>query len=209
MSARRFGKSVARLGAAAIAIVPLAFYRVSALFQDPDKAFHGASQAMSRIPGLPGEFLRLAFYRMTLESCGEDCCISFGALFSKRNARLGDRVYVGTGCTLGLVTLEDDVLLASNVDVLSGAGQHTFDDLGTPIREQGGTFSRVVIGADAWIGTKCVVMADVGRGSVIGAGSVVTKPIPAGSLAVGSPARVVGRRGEARRDAAHDETAAT
>jgi maltose O-acetyltransferase len=38
-------------------------------------------------------------------------------------------------------------------------------------------------------------MADVGRRCVIGAGSVVTKPIPEDSLAVGAPARVVGRRG--------------
>ena len=41
-----------------------------------------------------------------------------------RGARIGRGVYVGPRCTLGLVTLEDDVLLAANVDVLSGSGQH-------------------------------------------------------------------------------------
>jgi acetyltransferase-like isoleucine patch superfamily enzyme len=103
---------------------------------------------------------------------------------------------VGTGCTLGLVTLEDDVLLASNVDVLSGAGQHRFDELDVPIREQGGTFDRVTVGADSWIGNRSVVMADVGRQCVVGAGSVVNKPLPPRSIAVGTPARVVGTRGE-------------
>ena len=179
-----------------LALPPVLLYRLAASALGADKAFHGASQNMSLVPGLFGEYLRRAFYRMTLEECSGDCCISFGTVLSKRGARIGRRVYVGTGCTLGLVTLEDDVLLASNVDVLSGGDQHRFEDPDTPIREQGGTFQRVTIGADAWIGNRAVVMADVGAGSVIGAGSVVTKPIPERSIAVGTPARVVGQRGE-------------
>jgi acetyltransferase-like isoleucine patch superfamily enzyme len=198
MSLKRWSKWAARALARVLVLPAVAIYRVMALFQDPDRAFHGASQGMAGVPGLLGEFLRHEFYRLTLEGFGEDCCIGYGVIFSKRGARLGRRVYVGTGCTLGLVTLEDDVLLASNVDVVSGAGQHAFGDPDVPIREQGGAFTRVVVGADAWIGTKCVVMADVGRGAVIGAGSVVTKPIAPGSLAVGAPARVVGRRGDGR-----------
>ncbi len=201
MSSRALAKHAARAGARLLVLPHVALYRVAALLHDPDKAFHGASQALAGIPGLVGEYLRHEFYRMTLEQFGEDCCISYGTIFSKRGARLGRRVYVGTGCTLGLVSLGDDVLLASNVDVLSGASQHAFDDPDTPIREQGGTFARVVVGADAWIGNRSVVLADVGKGCVIGAGSVVVKPIPDGALAVGAPARVVGRRGErARKD---------
>lgn len=170
-------------------------YSVASRFLGREKAFHGASQSLAHVPGLFGEYLRLAFYRRALDACGDDCCISYGTLFSKPGARLGERVYIGTNCTLGLVTLEDDVLLASNVDVLSGSGQHVFEDLATPVREQGGTFRRVTIGRDTWIGNRTVVMADVGQQCVIGAGSVVTKPLPPRSLAVGSPARVVGQRG--------------
>ena len=55
-------------------------------------------------------------------------------------------------------------------------------------------FERVTIGADSWIGNRSVVMADVGRRCVVGAGSVVTKALPDGSLAVGAPARPVGSR---------------
>jgi acetyltransferase-like isoleucine patch superfamily enzyme len=190
-------KSAMRAVCRALVIPHYLFYRLEAMFHDPDKAFHGASQSLARFPGLFGEYLRHEFYRLALEECGRDCCISFGTIFSKRGARLGNRVYIGTGCTLGLVTLGDDVLLASNVDVLSGSGQHGFEDVQIPIREQKGVIVRVAIGADSWIGNRCVVMADVGQGSVVGAGSVVTKPIPDRSLAVGSPARVVGIRGGA------------
>lgn len=196
VSGSRAGKTLLRFACRVFAFPHVVLYRVSAALHDPDKAFHGASQALAGWPGLLGEFVRHEFYRMTLEEFGEDCCISYGALFSKRGARLGRRVYIGTGCTLGLVTLGDDVLLASNVDVLSGSGQHAYDDPGVPIREQGGRFVRVTIGADAWVGNQSVVMADVGKGCVVGAGSVVTRPIPDFSIAVGAPAKVVGKRGE-------------
>jgi len=199
MSWRRFAKRIARMFFRVVAAPHVLLYRISATLHDPDKAFHGASQSLARVPGLFGEFLRYEFYRVTLEDCGEDCCISFGTIFSKRNARLGSRVYIGTGCTLGLVTIGDDALLASNVDVLSGSGQHAFDSDRIPIREQGGVVKRVTVGADAWIGNRSVVMADVGPGAVVGAGSVVTKPIPSLALAVGTPARVVGTRGHSHK----------
>lgn len=175
-------------------------YRITAAFVPPDKAFHGASQRAALWPGIVGEYRRREFYRMTLEECSDDCCLSFGTIFSKRGARVGKRVYVGTHCNLGLVTLGDDVLLASGVDVLSGSGQHHFEDPDKPVREQGGEFKRVSIGFDTWIGNKTVVMADVGSQCVVGAGSIVTGPLPDRSIAVGAPARVVGERGaQARR----------
>ncbi|MGH9708570.1 MAG: hypothetical protein ACRD5R_17610, partial [Candidatus Acidiferrales bacterium] len=48
----------------------------------------------------------------------------------------------------------------------------------------------VLIGANCWIGAGAIVMADIGEGPTIGAGAVVANPIPAGSVAVGNPARV-------------------
>lgn len=170
-------------------------YQVTALFVDRDKAFHGASQRVSLWPGIVGEYRRREFYRLTLDECSDDCCLSFGTVFSKRHARIGRRVYVGTHCNLGLVTLGDDVLLASGVDVLSGSGQHRFEDPDRPVREQGGAFKRVSIGFDTWIGNRTVVMADVGARCVVGAGSIVTGPLPDRSVAVGVPARIVGERG--------------
>jgi acetyltransferase-like isoleucine patch superfamily enzyme len=195
-------KSLARAAARLAAVPAWLGYRLFALFVDGDRAFHDASQAVSLWPGLPGDYVRREFYRMSLASCSDDCCISFGTILSKRGAVIGRRAYVGTHCNLGLVTLEDDVLLASHVDVLSGAAQHRFDRLDVPVREQGGTVSRVTIGRDAWVGERAVVMADVGAQAVVGAGSVVTKPVPPRAIAVGTPARVVGTRGDAGAPAA-------
>jgi acetyltransferase-like isoleucine patch superfamily enzyme len=56
------------------------------------------------------------------------------------------------------------------------------------------TRTRVRIGAGSWIGASTVVMADVGRDSIVGAGSVVTQPVPERTVAAGVPARVIKRR---------------
>ena len=54
-----------------------------------------------------------------------------------------------------------------------------------------GVWPRITIGRDTWIGDRAVVLADVGSHCVIGAGSVVTRPIPDYAIAVGVPAQVV------------------
>jgi hypothetical protein len=74
---------------------------------------------------------------------------------------------------------------------MNGGSQHGIERLDLPVREQPGTWPRVTIGRDSWIGDRAVVLADVGRHCVIGAGSVVTRPLPDYAIAVGVPAKVV------------------
>jgi acetyltransferase-like isoleucine patch superfamily enzyme len=95
-----------------------------------------------------------------------------------------------------LVHLERDVLLAANVQIPSGGKTHYFDDPSVPIREQGGERRVVTIGAGAWIGTGAIVLADVGKGTVVAAGAVVTKPLPDNVIAAGVPAKVIRSRFE-------------
>lgn len=171
-----------------------ALYRLSASVGDADEAFHHASQTLSLVPGHPGIYMRREFYRMALEACSDDCCITFGTVISHRGTRIGRRVYIGLHGNVGLCEIGDDVLFGSGVHVLSGTKQHHIDDPDTPINAQGGVFERVKIGANSWIGNGAKIMADVGEGCVIGAGSVVTKPIPDFTIAVGNPAKVVRSR---------------
>jgi acetyltransferase-like isoleucine patch superfamily enzyme len=184
-------KAGLNLFAAALVLPAVLGYRLGALALGPDKAFAGWSQAFSWLPGLTGAYLRRAFYRLVLPRCGADSWVGFGTVLSHPTASLGRKVYVGTFCCLGAVTLEDDVLLGSNVSVINGGGQHGIERLDVPIREQPGKWPRVSVGRDTWVGDRSVVLADVGRHCVIGAGSVVTKPIPDYAIAVGAPAHVV------------------
>lgn len=166
-------------------------YHVGSLALTSEKVFPGYSQVVSLFPGLIGVYLRRAFYRFVLPLCGTDCWISFGTVLSHQSASIGRNVYVGVGCMLGDVTLEDDVLIGSHVSIINGSRQHGIESLEIPIREQPGEYPRVTIGRDSWIGDRSIVMADVGKHCVIGAGSVVTKSIPDYAIAFGSPARIV------------------
>jgi acetyltransferase-like isoleucine patch superfamily enzyme len=105
---------------------------------------------------------------------------------------IGDRTKIGLSNTIiGPVTIGNDIRLAQNI-TLSGLN-HNYQDVNTPIHVQGVNTSPIVIEDETWIGANVVVLAGVkvGRHSIIAAGSVVTKDIPAYSVAVGNPARVV------------------
>jgi virginiamycin A acetyltransferase len=155
-----------------------------------ESLFAMATELLSMIPGPPGIILRRGFFRATLESCAMDASIGFGTLLAHPEVKIGRGVYVGPRCSLGMVVLEDQVTIGSNVDVLSGRHQHAFEDPEQPVQEQERTFRRITIGHNTWIGNSAVIMADVGPFCVIGAGSVVVKPIAEGSVAVGNPATV-------------------
>jgi acetyltransferase-like isoleucine patch superfamily enzyme len=168
-----------------------ACYRLARGMLGP-RAFGGASESIARVPGMRGVYLRQAFYRRTLQRCGQDCYFGWMSVFSMTEAYLGDRVYIGRFCSIGFADLGTEAMLADGVQILSGGREHGRSEGGGRTRhEQAQTYQRVQIGRGAWIGAGAIVMADVGEGAVVGAGAVVTKPIPAHSTAVGVPARVV------------------
>jgi acetyltransferase-like isoleucine patch superfamily enzyme len=184
---------------ALVAVSPaILWFRVKAAVVGRDQALEGSSEWLSLLPGLPGRYLRRAFLAHALAGCHPTASVGFGCLFSKHGAVIGANVYLGPRCHIGLATIEDDVLLAAGVQVTSGAQTHGFADLSRPIREQQGVLTRVRIGAGAWVGSGAIIMADVGRDTVVGAGAVVTKPLPDAVIAAGVPARVI----RSRRDAA-------
>jgi virginiamycin A acetyltransferase len=142
-------------------------------------------------PGLPGDYFRIAFYRLTLQECSLLSRVSFGTFFAHTEATVGPQVFIGAYCILGSVTIGQRTQIASGVQVLSGRHQHARTPEGQISSSRDSGFVMVDIGADCWIGAAAIVMADVGAGSTIGAGSVVVQPIPPHSVAVGNPARVV------------------
>ena len=178
-------------GLAILAISPALFsHWFTSAISGADRSLESHSQLLSLFPGITGNYLRLAFYRFVLEQCAPTATICFGTLFSKTGARIGKHVYVGPRCMLGLVTLEDDVLLGPAVQIPSGPMTHGTDRLDTPIRLQPGKKQRITVGRDTWIGANSVVLANIGHKTVLGANSVVTRCIPKKSIAFGVPARV-------------------
>jgi acetyltransferase-like isoleucine patch superfamily enzyme len=113
--------------------------------------------------------------------------------------RLGDRVVMGGYNTLHAyldLDVGEDCIFADWIYVTDF--DHRYRNVDTPIQKQGLVYSPVRIGRDCWVGTKVSVLrgASVGEGSVLGAHAVVRGDVPAYSVAVGAPARVVKRRGD-------------
>lgn len=149
------------------------------------------AQTCALLPGLPGDYLRIAYYRLTLERCSLDSRIQFGSFFAHPQAVVGRGVYIGSYCVLGRTKIGDRAQIASAVQILSGGKQHPRGPDGRILGAEQGTFETISIGSDCWIGAGSIVMADVGQGTTIGAGSVVPYPISPGCIAVGNPARVI------------------
>ncbi|GLS92123.1 galactoside O-acetyltransferase [Psychromonas marina] len=108
------------------------------------------------------------------------------------HTHLGNNVYANFNLTLvddTHIYIGDNVMLGPNV-TLATAG-HPIDP---EIRQQATQFNiPITIGANVWIGASSVVLPGVciGENSVIGAGSIVTKDIPANVVALGNPCRVL------------------
>jgi acetyltransferase-like isoleucine patch superfamily enzyme len=75
--------------------------------------------------------------------------------------------------------------------VMIADGNHRFRDHTRHLLDQGYDFQPITIGENAIVMSKCTILNSIGEGAIIGAGSIVTKPVPAFCLAVGAPARIV------------------
>lgn len=186
-------KNIAHLGALLVAL-PFAILERALRLTGSNEAFSALSQLLSLVPGRVGSYLRVAYYRLTLTECESDLFIGFGTIFSQRNTKLAKGSYIGPQCNIGACSIGADTLIASGVHILSGTGQHRFDDLETPIRDQGGVFEPISIGVDCWVGNGAIVLADVGDHAIVGAGSIVTRQVPAYAIVAGNPAKVLRSR---------------
>lgn len=141
---------------------------------------------------------------------------------NNRGIEIGGNAYIGRNsiisCKEGSIILEDYCNVSANCSLLSeteirlgkycflagncylvAGGNHVFDDPSTPIMFQP-SFSKggIRIEEDVWLAAGVIVLdgVSIGRGSVIGAGSVVTRSLPEYSVAWGAPANKVKDRRE-------------
>lgn len=178
-----------------IVATPLwALYRLQALVLGQSQAISAWSQLLALLPGLFGVYLRRAFYGCAMQDVGQDAVVSFGVLFSHSATSIGRSAYIGPYCVIGDAEIGDDCLIGSQVSIMNGSRQHGIERLDIPVREQPGEWPRIRIGRDTWIGDRAIVMADIGKHCVVGAGSVVTKHVEDYAIVVGNPARVIGSR---------------
>jgi acetyltransferase-like isoleucine patch superfamily enzyme len=148
-------------------------------------------QLVSLIPGKIGSYIRINYYCRTMQKFPRKGFIGFGTFFAHPNSEIGERIYIGAYCIIGTSKIGNDTIIGSGVHILSGRHQHGFHEFNTPIQKQRGYFKKIKIGDNCWIGNGSIIMANVGRQNVIGAGSVVNKDTKDFEISAGNPAKCI------------------
>ena len=116
---------------------------------------------------------------------------------SAKKMKILDNCFIGKDCYLdcsGGVEIGKNSIIAPSVFVASR--NHVFDDANLPTKEQGYVYKMTIIGEDCWIGFGAKIMPGVtlGKGCVVGAGSVVTKSFDDFDVVAGNPAKRISSR---------------
>lgn len=143
------------------------------------------------------------YMKEVFAECGENCYIElpFHANWGGKNVHFGNNVYANFNLTLvddGDIYVDDKVMFGPNVTIATA--NHPIE---TGLRANALQYNKPVhICENVWIGANTVIVPGVtiGKNSVIGAGSVVTKDIPENVVAVGNPCRVLREIGERDRE---------
>lgn len=150
--------------------------------------FVSLGQFLALFPGIIGSYLRAAYYWTLLDHCSWEIHIGFGSYFSQRGAKLGANIAMGGYCIIGTTSIGDGVMIASRVSIPSGKRQHV-DDTGRLCSTT--TLDRVTIGKKCWIGEGAIILADVGDGCIVSAGTVITTKVPDNYLIGGNPGKLI------------------
>lgn len=147
--------------------------------------------------GLPCERLKEYFVKKIFKCCGSNVNVGKGARFGN-----GKYIVIGNNSGLGMyckvpndIIIGEDVMMGPNVTIFGS--NHAFDRTDIPMRNQGmRKYPPVFIADDVWIGSNVIIMPGlrIEKGTIIGAGAVVTKNFPEYSIIGGNPARLIKSR---------------
>ena len=107
-----------------------------------------------------------------------------------KNTRIGERVFINHACSfldLGGITIEDDVMIAPKVNLLSEGHPVSIKDRNSMVP------GSIHIKKGAWIGAGATILAGVtvGENSIVAAGSIVSKDVPDNTVVAGAPSKVI------------------
>ncbi len=162
--------------------------------------YYGFAQYLPKstnpIIGRFAKYIRRFLCKRIFSACGNKLNVENGVYFGKgTDFKVGNEVGLGARFKSlnRMVTIGNYLMMGE--DVLFLGGGHHFDNLTIPMGHQGGSAKTALqIDDDVWIGARVIVLPGckhIGKGVVIGAGSVVTKDIPDYAIVAGNPAKII------------------
>lgn len=155
--------------------------------------------------------VRRVLCKIIFKKAGVSLNVEQGAYFGNgENISVGNNVGLGKNFkSLNRILAIDDYLMMGE-DVLFLGGGHAYDSLDVPMQKQGRPDKTpLLIAGDVWIGARVIVLPGckrIGKGAIIGAGSVVTKDVPDYAIVGGNPACVIRYRNENNNEHRHKES---
>lgn len=144
--------------------------------------------------GRVNQFFQKQYQYTQFAQLGTSVYLGKNCTFSK-NISIGNDVFIATGCCFqsvhGSIIIGNHVMFGPEVHI--HGGNHKFDRVGYFMKEnddkQQGEDGYIIIENDVWVGARAIILKGVtiGKGSIIGAGSIVTKSIPPYSIYTGAP----------------------
>ncbi len=179
-------------------VKPILRFMVSIYSLFPMKIRKILFEHFRKTKGLKGIAIRYALLKSIAKKCGDnvsihpDCYIHF-----PEKLEIGDNVSIHPMCyidAVGGLSIGNDVSIAHAVTIMTSS--HHFDRHDIPIKDQTFDVEKTVIGDDVWIGAKATILCgnNIGSGSVIGAGSIVTHTVKENTVNVGVPAKAIKER---------------
>ncbi|MDU6482017.1 MAG: acyltransferase [Paeniclostridium sordellii] len=145
---------------------------------------------------LMGNYLRRIITKKMFKKTSSNFVVKKGAIFgSGKNIEIGENSEIGSNSRLmikGKLSIGNNVMMAPDIFMVDS--NHRFDSKEIPIKNQGNSLPKPIdIEDDVWIGARAIILPGVriGKGSIIAAGSVVTKNVKPYSIVAGNPAKII------------------
>lgn len=144
------------------------------------------------------KYIRYILVRHIFKKCGTNVDVNRKARFGNgRNVSVGDNSGIGSNCSIpNNISIGSNVMMAPNCCILTNMN-HKYDRIDVPIKDQGIKYTKpTFIGNDVWIGQNVLITPGrvINNGSILAAGTVLTKDFPEYSIIGGNPSKLIRSR---------------
>jgi len=169
------------------------FTRLEALLfgKNRELIFCACGEFLSICPSIIGLYMRKAYYWAVCTDVSLDAHFLFGSSLAHRQNIIRAGVVIGAYTIIGYADIEENVLMAARVSIISGKYQHGHPNQRTAQQETKEEHEIIHIGKNTWIGQDVSILANIGKNCTVGAGSVVFKDVLDNTTVLGNPARKV------------------